>query len=79
MQYNYDFQLHHQLINASQMLGEFESFHYNRNVHSVSSHGKPNILLAPHLTWCIDYQTPEKKVLIVLKKVNRESRKFLFL
>ena len=54
MQYNYDFHLHHQLVDASQTLGEFESFYYNRNVHNGSSHEKPNFLPTPHLIWCID-------------------------
>ena len=35
MQYNYDFHLHHQLVDASQMLQEFEIFYDNTNVHSV--------------------------------------------
>ena len=35
MQYNYDFHLHHQLVNTSQMLQEFESFYDNTNIHSV--------------------------------------------
>ena len=42
MQYNYDFHLHYQLVDASQMLGEFESFHCNRNVHNVCRYGKLN-------------------------------------
>ena len=33
MQYNYD--LHHQLVDASQMLQEFEIFYNNTNVHRV--------------------------------------------
>ena len=32
MQYNHGYHLHHQLVDASQMLGKFESFYYNRNV-----------------------------------------------
>ena len=78
MQYNYDFQLHHQLINASQMLGEFESFHYNRNVYNVSWYGRQNFLPAPHLIWCIDYQTPEKKFLIVFQKLMGKPGNFCF-
>ena len=35
MQYNYDFHLDHQLVDASQMLQEFEIFYDNTNVHSV--------------------------------------------
>ena len=35
MQYNYDFHLHHQLVDASQMLQEFEIFYDSTNVHSV--------------------------------------------
>ena len=49
MQYHYDFQLHHQLVNASQMLGEIDSFHENRNVYNASWYGKSNFLPAPHL------------------------------
>ena len=79
MQYNYDFYLHYQLIEASQMLGEIETFHCNRNVHNVSWYEKLNFLSAPHLIWGIDYQIPGKEFLLVLKKVNGEGRKFLFL
>ena len=61
MQYNYDFHLHHWLVDASQMLGEFESFHYNRNVHNVSWYGKLNFPPAPHLIWEIEYQIPGKE------------------
>ena len=42
MRNNYDFHLHYQLVDASQMLGEFESFHCNRNVHNVCRYGKLN-------------------------------------
>ena len=35
MQYNYDLHLHYQLVDANQMLGEFGSFHCNRNVENV--------------------------------------------
>ena len=42
MQYNCDFHLHHWLVDASQMLGEFESFHCNRNVNNVSWYEKLN-------------------------------------
>ena len=79
MQYNYDFHLHHWLVDASQMLGEFESFHCNRNVHNVSWYGKLNFLPAPHLIRGIDYQIRGKEFLIVLKSFHGESRKFLFL
>ena len=79
MQYNYGFHFHHWLVDASQMLGEFESFYCNRNVHNVSWYGKLNFPLAPHLIWGIDYQIRGKKFLIVLKSFHRESRKFLFL
>ena len=79
MQYNYDFHLHYQLVDVSQMLGEFESFHCHRNVHNVSWYGKLNFLPARHLIWSIDYQIRRKEFLVVLKKVNGESRKFLFL
>ena len=79
MQYNYDFHLHHQLVDASQILGEFESFYYNRNVHNGSWYGKTNFLPGPHLQWCIDSQIPGKEFLIVLKNINGGRRKFLFL
>ena len=42
MQYNYDFHLHHQRVEASQMLEEFESFYYNRNLHNIPWYEKPN-------------------------------------
>ena len=58
MNYNYDFHLHHQLVDASEMLGEFESFHYSRNAQHVSWYGKQNFFLAPHLIWGRDYQIP---------------------
>ena len=57
------------------MLGKFESFYYNRNVHNGSWYGKPNFLSAPHLIWCMDYQG----FLIVFKNINGGKRKFLFL
>ena len=56
MQYNYDFHLHHWLVDASQMLGEFESFHCNRNVDNVYWYEKLNFPPAPHLIWRINYQ-----------------------
>ena len=71
--------MHYQLVNASQMLGEFASFRCNRNVHNVSWYGKLNFLPAPHLIWGMDYQIPGKEFLLVLKKVNGKGRKFLFL
>ena len=61
------------------MLGKFESFYYNRNVHNGSWYGKPNFLPAPHLIWCRDYQISGKGVLIVFKNINGGKRKFLFL
>ena len=79
MQYNYDFHIHPQLVHASQMLGEFESFYYNRNVDNGSWYAKPNFLPTPHLVWFIDSQFPGKGFLIVLKNINRGKRKFLFL
>ena len=36
MQYNYDFYLHHQLVDVSHMLGELESFYYNKNMQNIS-------------------------------------------
>ena len=79
MQYNYDFHFHHQLVNASQMLGEFESFYYNRNVDNGSWYGKPNFLSASHLIWFIDSQISGKGFLIVFKNINGGKKKFLFL
>ena len=79
MQYNYDFHFHNWLVDASQMLGEFESFHCNRDLHNVTWYGKLNFLPAPHLIWGIDYQIRGKEFLIVLKSFHGESRKFLFL
>ena len=79
MQYNYDFHLHHQLVDESQMLGEFESSYCNRNVHNVSRYDKPNFLPSPHLIWYIDSQIPGKGFLIAFKKSNRGMRKLLFL
>ena len=61
------------------MLGKFESFYYDRNVHNGSWYGKPNFLPASHLIWCIDYQISEKEFLIVFKNINGGKRKFLFL
>ena len=49
------------------------------NVHNVSWYRKPNFLPAPHLIWCLDYQIPGKEFLIVLKNVNGENGKSLFL
>ena len=62
MQYNYDFNLHHQLVDVSQMFEEIESFYYNRNIHNGSWYGKPNVLPAPHFIWCIDSQISGKGV-----------------
>ena len=71
--------MHYQLVDLSQMLGQFESFDWNRNFHDISWCGKLNFLPAPHLIWGIDYQIPGKEFLLVLKKVNGKGRKFLFL
>ena len=79
MQYNYDFHFHHQLVDPSQILGEFECFHCNRNVHNGSRYGKTNLLPAPHLIWFIDSQISGKGFLIVLKNINGRKRKCLFL
>ena len=57
--------MYHQLVDASQMLGEFESFYCNRNVHNVSQYEKPNFLPALHLIWYIDSQIPGKGFSIV--------------
>ena len=65
MKYNYDFHLHHQLVDASHILEEFESFYYNSNVHNISRYAKPNLLPATHLIWYIDSQIPGKGFLIV--------------
>ena len=53
------------------MLGEFESFYYNRNVRNVSRYEKPNFLLAPHLIWYIDSYIPGKKFSTVFFKKQR--------
>ena len=79
MQYNYDFCFHHQLVDASQILREFESFYYNRDVSNGSWYGMPTLLPAPHLIWFVDSQISEKWVLIVLKNINGTKREFLFL
>ena len=79
MQYNYDFHLHLRLVDVSQMLGQFESFHCNRNVGNVHWYGKLNFPCAPRLIWGINYQIRGKELLIVLKIFHGESRKFLFL
>ena len=50
------------------MLGGFENFYWNMNVHNVSWHEKPNFLPAPHLIWHIDSQIPRKVFLIVFFK-----------
>ena len=78
MQYNYDFHLHYQLVNASQMFRQFESFHCNRNVHDESWYGKLNFLASPHLIWCIDYQIPGIEFLLVLKKVMGKAENCCF-
>ena len=78
MQYNYDFHLHYQLGDASQMLGEFESFHCSRNVHNVCRYGKLNFLPAPHLIWGIGSQIRGKLFLLVLKKVNEKAENSCF-
>ena len=76
--YSYDFHLHHQLVDECHMLGEFESFYYNRNVHNRTRYQKPNFLLALNLIWYVDSQIPGKGFLIVLKKVTREGRNSCF-
>ena len=78
MQYNYDFHFYHQLVHASQMLGEFESFYFNRNVHNGSWYGKPNFLPGPHLVWFIESQFSGKGFLIVLKILMGEKENFCF-
>ena len=55
------------------MLGKFESFDYNRNVHNVLRYEKPNFLPARHLIWYIDSQIPWKAFSIVLKNVTGEG------
>ena len=71
--------MHHQLVDESQMFGEFQSFYYNRNVRDLPRYEKPNFLPAPHLIWYIDSQIPGKGFLIVLRKSNGGTRKLLFL
>ena len=41
--------------------------------------GNSIFLSTPHLIWGIDYQISGKQFLLLLKKVNGEGRKFLFL
>ena len=41
--------------------------------------GSSIFLSTPHLIWGIDYQISGKQFLLLLKKVNGEGRKFLFL
>ena len=72
MQYDYDFHLHHWLVEASQMLREFESFHCNRKVHNVSWYGKLSFFPGPHLN-------SRKRVFDCSQKLSWESRKLLFL
>ena len=79
MPYNCDFHLHHWLVEANKMLGEFESFHCNRNVDNVSWYRKLIFPSAPHLIWGINYQIRGKDFLIVLKSFHEESRRSLFL
>ena len=69
----------YQLVDASQMLGEFESFRYNRNVCNVCWYRNLSFLPAPRLIWGIDYQILGKAFLLVLKKVNAEGKKVLCL
>ena len=61
------------------MLGKFESFYYNRNVHNGSWYGKSNFIPTPHLIWSIDPHISEKFFLIVFKNFNGGKKKFLFL
>ena len=79
MQYTYDFHIHHQLVHARQLLGEFESFYYNRNVVNGSWSVKPNFLPVSHLILFRDYQVLGKGFLIVLKNVHGRKEKFLLL
>ena len=79
MQYNNDFHLHHWLVDASQMLGEFESFYCNRNVDNVYWYEKLNFPPAPHLIWRINYQIRGKEFLIVLKSFHGKAGRSCFL
>ena len=65
-------------ISKCSMLGKFESFYYNSNVHNSYWYGKPNFLPASHLIWCMDSQISGKRFLIVFKNINGGKRKFLF-
>ena len=76
---NHNFHLHNQLVDASQMLGKFEIFYYNRNIHIVSPYEKPNFIPPPHLIWYFNSQIPGKEFLIIFKKSNRGRKKFQFL
>ena len=68
MQYNYDFHLHHQLVDQSQMLEEFESFYYNWNAHNGSWYGELNFLSDHHLIWYIEFRISGKGFLYLWGK-----------
>ena len=79
MEYYCDFPFYHQLVDASQMFEEFESFYFNGNDDNGSWYGKPNFLPAPHLIWFVESQISGKWFLIVLKNVDERKRKCVFL
>ena len=78
MQYNYDFHLHYQPVDASQMLGEFESFFFNRNVHNVCRYRKLNFVPAPHLIWGIAIKFEENSFCSFSKKLMGKAENSCF-
>ena len=83
MQYNYD--LHHQLVDASQMLQEFEIFYNNTNVHRVyrmtagiSSKWDVQLLLWSSFTMVYTLKFTEKDFWLFSKKVMGKGENFCF-
>ena len=85
MQHNYDFHLHHQLVDASQMLQEFEIFYDNTNVHSVygmtagiSSECHAQLLLWSSFTMVYTLKFKEKDFWLFSKKLMGKGENFCF-
>ena len=85
MQYNYDFHLHHQLVDASQMLQEFEIFYDSTNVHSVygmtagiSSEWDSQLLLWSSFTMVYTLKFKEKDFWLFSKKLMGKGENFCF-